>query len=47
MKKLTLTALAALSVGFSTPVAAFEPESTDTIKLMVADWTSMLVDTLW
>ena len=45
MKKLTLTALAALSLGLSAPASAFEPESNDTIKLMVADWTSMLVDT--
>lgn len=46
MKRLITSAIAALSVGMTAPsMAAFEPESDQTIKLMVADWTSMLVDT--
>jgi len=40
MKRLTLAA-AALAVA--TPSIAFEPESTDPIKVMIADWTSMQV----
>lgn len=46
MKRLITSAIAALSVGMAAPsMAAFEPESDQTIKLMIADWTSMLVDT--
>lgn len=45
MKKLIASAMLALSLGAAAPAAAFEPESTDTIKLMVADWSSMLIDT--
>lgn len=43
MKNL-LTA-AALVAGLAQPALAFEPESDQTIKLMQADWTSMLVHT--
>jgi glycine betaine/proline transport system substrate-binding protein len=45
MRKLTTTAFVALAIGAAAPAIAFEPESDQTIKLMVADWTSMLVDT--
>jgi glycine betaine/proline transport system substrate-binding protein len=45
MKKQIASAMLALSLGAAAPAAAFEPESADTIKLMVADWSSMLIDT--
>lgn len=45
MKRLMKTALAALVLGVASPAMAFEPESDRTIKLMIADWTSMLIDT--
>jgi len=40
-----LLATAALVAGLAQPALAFEPESDQTIKLMQADWTSMLVHT--
>jgi glycine betaine/proline transport system substrate-binding protein len=45
MKHLTTAAVAALSIGLAAPAGAFEPESGETIKLMVADWSSMLINT--
>ncbi|MCB1444372.1 MAG: ABC transporter substrate-binding protein [Rhizobiaceae bacterium] len=45
MKRLIASAILALSMGAASPATAFEPESSDTIKLMVADWSSMLIDT--
>ena len=45
MKRLLTTALTALTLGAVSPASAFEPESDKTIKLMVADWSSMLIDT--
>jgi glycine betaine/proline transport system substrate-binding protein len=39
--KTVMAAMAAFA--FAMPATAFEPESTDTIKVMVADWTSMRV----
>lgn len=46
MKKILhlLSAAAFVSASLS-PAYAFEPESTDPIKMMVADWTSMSIDT--
>lgn len=43
MKKLLIAGVSALTLAG--PVQAFEPESNQTIKLMQADWTSMLVHT--
>jgi glycine betaine/proline transport system substrate-binding protein len=45
MRHPTTAALAALSIGLAAPAGAFEPESGETIKLMVADWSSMLINT--
>lgn len=46
MKKLLCSLLAGASAFCATAqVQAFQPESTQPIKLMVADWTSMLVNT--
>jgi len=46
MKKILATAAAtAAGLAFAAPTFAFEPESDQTIKLMQADWTSMLVNT--
>jgi glycine betaine/proline transport system substrate-binding protein len=45
LKTLTTAALTTLAIGTATPTLAFEPESDQTIKLMVADWSSMLIDT--
>lgn len=42
MRKLLITTTAALAVT-ATGAAAFEPESTDPIRVMIGDWTSMLV----
>lgn len=35
----------ALSVATASPSMAFQPESDQTIKLMIADWSSMAIDT--
>lgn len=46
MKKVLTTILSgALLVGTAQSALAFTPESEKPIKLMVADWTSMLVNT--
>lgn len=44
MKKLLLATVASVA-AMTAPAIAFEPESTQSIKLMQADWTSSLVDT--
>ncbi len=44
MKRIT-TLLAATAFGLASPALAFEPESTDTIKIAQFDWTSSLVHT--
>jgi len=43
MKLTTKAALSALALALAQPALAFEPESDDTINVMVADWSSMLV----
>lgn len=43
MKLRTLGTVAALGLAMAQPATAFEPESDDPIKVMVADWSSMLV----
>ena len=45
MKRLLASAALAAAVGIPAGAMAFEPESDDTIKLMIADWSSMLIDT--
>ena len=45
MKRLMTSAIMALSVATASPSMAFQPESDQTIKLMVADWSSMAIDT--
>ncbi len=45
MKRMTSVAVAALCLNVASPVMAFEPESDETIKLMMADWSSMLIHT--
>ncbi|WP_138471551.1 ABC transporter substrate-binding protein [Poseidonocella sp. HB161398] len=45
MKTTFLATTAAAAALLASQAAAFEPESGETIKLMQADWTSMLVDT--
>lgn len=45
MKRLMLSAMAAICVGTASPSFAFQPESDQPIKLMIADWSSMLIDT--
>ncbi|WP_244429911.1 ABC transporter substrate-binding protein [Rhizobium leguminosarum] len=39
------SAIMALSVMTASPSMAFQPESDQTIKLMIADWSSMAIDT--
>jgi glycine betaine/proline transport system substrate-binding protein len=45
MKRIIASAMLALTLGAASPSMAFEPESDQTIKLMIADWSSMLIDT--
>lgn len=45
MKYLATSAIAALSIAVASPSIAFEPESDETIKLMMTDWSSSLVHT--
>lgn len=45
MRKIITSAVAALAIGTAAPASAFEPESDETIKLMMADWSSMLIHT--
>lgn len=45
MKRLITSAIMALSVMTASPSMAFQPESDQTIKLMIADWSSMAIDT--
>lgn len=45
MKRLISSAIMALSVATASPSMAFQPESDQTIKLMIADWSSMAIDT--
>ncbi|ANK91611.1 MULTISPECIES: ABC transporter substrate-binding protein [Rhizobium] len=45
MKRLITSATMALSVMTASPSMAFQPESDQTIKLMIADWSSMAIDT--
>ncbi|ACI59550.1 Substrate-binding region of ABC-type glycine betaine transport system (plasmid) [Rhizobium leguminosarum bv. trifolii WSM2304] len=45
MKRLMTSAIMALSVMTASPSMAFQPESDQTIKLMIADWSSMAIDT--
>ncbi|RFB94674.1 ABC transporter [Rhizobium leguminosarum bv. trifolii] len=45
MKRLITSAIMALSVANASPSMAFQPESDQTIKLMIADWSSMAIDT--
>src|SRR5690606_3120485 len=44
MKTILATAATA-GIALGAPAFAFEPESDQTIKLMQADWTSMLINT--
>jgi glycine betaine/proline transport system substrate-binding protein len=44
MKKLASVALAALCLTTVSPAMAFQPESDQKIKLMMADWSSMLIN---
>jgi glycine betaine/proline transport system substrate-binding protein len=43
MTKLTTLLAASAALGLAAPAWAFEPESSDTIKVMIADWPSMQV----
>ncbi|APG89041.1 L-proline glycine betaine binding ABC transporter protein ProX (plasmid) [Sinorhizobium americanum CCGM7] len=45
MKRVIASAMLALTLGVASPSMAFEPESDQPIKLMIADWSSMLIDT--
>jgi glycine betaine/proline transport system substrate-binding protein len=43
MTKIMPLLAATVALGLAAPVSAFEPESTDPIKVMIADWPSMQV----